>query len=189
MTMTTQTAPGVRPVLRRWPVLAGVGFAALVAFDLAAGVELAAVLAASAVVYLGAAALRKPVAAWPLFFATVVIITVGKVFDLGFDPTWLVLGAGVLLAGYGLLRGARRPTSGLPLQSIALLGFGAAAAVALFVAPTFGAYLVAAGLLGHAAWDLYHHRTGRVVARSLAEFCLVLDVALAVIIVVVTVTA
>jgi hypothetical protein len=33
--------------------------------------------------------------------------------------------------------------------------------------------VVAAGLLGHAAWDVYHHRAGRVVRRSLAEFCFV----------------
>jgi hypothetical protein len=44
-----------------------------------------------------------------------------------------------------------------------------------------------AGLLGHAAWDVHHHRTNRVVLRSLAEFCLVLDTALAVAIVIVTV--
>ena len=47
--------------------------------------------------------------------------------------------------------------------------------------------LVAAGLLGHAAWDAYHHRVNRVVVRSMAEFCLVLDTALAVAIVIVTV--
>jgi hypothetical protein len=46
---------------------------------------------------------------------------------------------------------------------------------------------VAAGLLGHTAWDAYHHRTNRVVVRSMAEFCLVLDTALAVAIVIVTV--
>jgi len=46
--------------------------------------------------------------------------------------------------------------------------------------------LVAAGLLGHAAWDAYHHRVNRVVVRSLAEFCLALDTALAVVIVIVT---
>jgi len=35
--------------------------------------------------------------------------------------------------------------------------------------------------------DVHHHRTNRVVVRSLAEFCLVLDTALAVAIVIVTV--
>jgi hypothetical protein len=48
---------------------------------------------------------------------------------------------------------------------------------------------VAVGLLGHAAWDVWHHRTNRVVSRSLAEFCLVLDTALAIGIIVVTATS
>lgn len=46
---------------------------------------------------------------------------------------------------------------------------------ALFVAPELGAYLVAFALLGHAAWDAYHYLRDRVVARSYAEFCGVLD--------------
>lgn len=75
----------------------------------------------------------------------------------------------------------------MPLQTVGLAGFGTAAAAALLVTPALGAYLVAAGVLGHAAWDAYHHRTNRVVVRSLAEFCLVLDTVLAVAIVFVTV--
>jgi hypothetical protein len=42
-----------------------------------------------------------------------------------------------------------------------------------------GGILVSAGLFGHAAWDVYHHRINRVVTRSLAEFCFVLDTLLA----------
>lgn len=186
---TAQTNSALRPVLRRWPILAGSGFAAFVGFGMVAGVDLAKVLAASAVVYIGAAALRRPAAAWPMFFGTVVVITVADVVGVGFDATWPLLGIGVLLAGYGLLRGARRPAAGLPLQTLALLGFGAAAAIALVVDQTVGSYLVAVGLLGHTAWDVYHHRKAKVVSRSLAEFCLVLDATLAVIIIVVTVTS
>jgi hypothetical protein len=48
------------------------------------------------------------------------------------------------------------------------------------------AYAVAAGLFAHAAWDVYHHWTNRVVVRSMAEFCCVLDTLVAVAIVVVT---
>ncbi len=44
----------------------------------------------------------------------------------------------------------------------------------------------AAGLAGHAAWDMYHYRVNRIVARSLAEFCFVLDTLLAATIVIVT---
>jgi hypothetical protein len=174
-------------VRRRWPTLAGLGFAALIAFGLVSGVELAPVLAASAAVYLGAAALQRPAAAWPLFFATAVVITVARLFDGRFEPTWVILAGAVALLLYGLLRGAGRPGHGLPLQTMALLGFGVAAGAALTITPEPGAYLVAAGLLGHAAWDVHHHRTNRVVVRSLAEFCLALDTALAVAIVVVTV--
>jgi hypothetical protein len=188
MQSTLETTSRPRSLVRRrWPTLAGLGFAALVAFDPVSGVELAPVLAASAAVYLGAAALQRPAAAWPLFFATVAVITVARLLDDRFEPTWVILAGAVVLLIYGLLRGAGRPGHGLPLQTVGLLGFGAAAAAALTITPELGAYLVAAGLLGHAAWDVHHHRTNRVVVRSLAEFCLVLDTALAVAIVIVTV--
>ena len=172
---------------RRWATLAGLGFAVLITVDLTGGVELAPVLAASAAVYLGAAALGLPAAAWPLFFATAAVITVARLLEDRLEPTWVILAGAVALLVYGLLAGAGRPSHGLPLQALALLGFGAAAGAALLIAPELGAYLVAAGLLGHAAWDLYHHRTNRVVVRSLAEFCLALDAALAAAIVLVTV--
>ena len=103
-------------VRRRWPALTGLGFAALIAFDLVSGVELAPVLAASAAVYLGAAALQRPAAAWPLFFTTAVVITVARLLDDRFEPTWIILAGAIALLGYGLLRGAGR-RHGLPLQT------------------------------------------------------------------------
>jgi hypothetical protein len=185
---TLPATPEPRSLLRRrWATLAGLGFAALVAFDLASGVELAPILAASAAIYLGAAALRRPAAAWPLFFAITAVITVARLLEDRLEPTWVILAGAAALGVYGLLRGAARPGYGLPLQTLALLGFGAAAGAALVVSPELGAYLVAAGLLGHAAWDTYHHRVNRVVVRSMAEFCLVLDTALAAAIVTLTV--
>lgn len=183
------TTPGARlPRLRhRWPAIAGVGMAAFSALGMSDGTELAPILAASGVVYLGAAALRRPAAAWPMFFATVAVITAARVTDTDIDPTWILLGLAPLFAGYGLLRGAVRPPEGLPLQTLAMVGFGLAAAIALTAGGDLGAYLVAAGLLGHAAWDVWHHRANRVVARSLAEFCVVLDTLAAAAIVVVTI--
>ncbi|HWL99619.1 MAG TPA: hypothetical protein VNP20_19920 [Nocardioidaceae bacterium] len=180
----------IAAMLRRWPTLAGLGFAALVALGMTSGTEMAAVLAAAAVVYLGTAALRRPRAAWPLFFATVVVITVCRLLDDRYEPTWVLLGAGIVLVGYGLVRGAISPSYEVPpLQTLALLGFGAIATVALLTNPVIGSYLVALGLLGHSAWDLYHHATNAVVVRSVAEFCFVLDAGLALAIVIVTATA
>jgi hypothetical protein len=120
-----------------------------------------------------------------VFFGAFVVLTATNVVPGLPDPTWILLGAAVLFLVYGLLRGAARPAYGLPVQAVAMAVVGAAAAVAVTVAGDVGAYLVAAGLLGHAAWDVHHHRVDRVVRRSLAEFCFVLDTLLAVVIVVV----
>jgi hypothetical protein len=173
--------------LRRWPTVAGIGMAGFIALDLSSGADLAAVLAASGVVYLGAAALKNPAKTWPVFWGTFAIMTVTSVLDTRLDPTWVLLGLAGVLLGYGLLSGAVRPTGGLPLQALAMAGFGTVAAVTMLVSGDLGAYLVAAGLLGHAMWDVYHHRTNRVVVRSLAEFCFVLDTLLAVAVVIVAV--
>jgi hypothetical protein len=41
-------------------------------------------------------------------------------------------------------------------------------------------FLAGAALASHAGWDLVHYRRDAVVARSLAEFCMLLDVPLGV---------
>jgi hypothetical protein len=174
--------------LSRWPTLAGIVLAGFVAANLTNGAELASILTASGLVYLGAAALQ-PSAAWPLFLGTFVVISANRIGVLTLDATWVFLGLAGVLLGYGLVRGAVRPAAGLPLQTAAMVAVGALAIVALTVSSTVGAYLVAAGLLGHAAWDLYHHRVNRVVPRSMSEFCGVLDTLLAVAIVVVALRA
>jgi hypothetical protein len=170
--------------LQWWPTLAAIVLAGLVALDMPSGSQLAAILAASGLVYLGAAALRKPSSAWPLFLGTFVVVTATKFGLITTDATWVFLGLAALFVGYGVLHGAARPTEGLPLQAIAMAGFGTAAAVALIVGGNVGAFLVAAGLLGHAAWDVYHHRVNKVVVRSMAEFCFVLDTLVAIAIVI-----
>jgi hypothetical protein len=85
-----------------WPTLAGVGLAGFNVLDTSSGSELAPILAASALVYLGTAALRKPSAAWPLFFGTFVVITALKIGAGTFDATWVFLGLAALFVGYGL---------------------------------------------------------------------------------------
>lgn len=111
---------------------------------------------------------------------SVVIITIAKIGMIEVDATWLLLGLAAALFVYGFARGAMRRPDGLPLQSVAMLAFGAVAVLAVLVNATSGAYLIAAGLLAHAAWDGYHHLRNKVVAQSMAEFCFVLDVLLAV---------
>jgi hypothetical protein len=177
--MRSQSISALGGSLNWWPTLAAVGVASYIALD-TAGSELAAVLAASGFVYLGAAALRKPSAAWPLFLGTFVVIAANRFGVVPLDATWILIGLAAVLLGYGLRQRAAHPSHGLPLQAIAMAGFGTIAASALIVSGDVGASLVAAGLLGHAAWDVYHHRVNRVVVRSMAEFCCVLDTLLAI---------
>ena len=79
----------------------------------------------------------------------------------------------------GAVRGRSREAGGLALQAAGVLVFGAMSLAALSVTPA-GVYLVAFALLGHAAWDAFHHVRDRVVARSYAEFCGFLDLLLGV---------
>ncbi|MEV0245301.1 hypothetical protein AB0H76_01795 [Nocardia sp. NPDC050712] len=177
----TSTPTRSRSLTHRWPTLAGVLFAAATAYDLATGVDLAQIVAASALIYLGAAALGRQSTAWPLFLGTFVVITLAKI--AGFDGTVVLLAVAVPLAIYAVVK--RRD---ITAQGLGVLAFGAVALTALVVNEQLGAYLVAAGLLGHTAWDIYHFRVDRVVARSMAEFCMVLDTLLALAIIVVELT-
>ena len=151
--------------LKWWPSLVGIALAGFIALDMPSGSELSAILAASGLVYFGAA-LGKPSSAWPLFFGTFLVITATKFRLITIDATWIFLGFAALFVAYGLLRGTARPMAGLPLQTIAMIAFGTTAAIALIAGKDLGAYLVAAGLLGHAAWDVYHHRVNQRSSRA-----------------------
>ncbi|MDO3634600.1 hypothetical protein [Mycolicibacterium arseniciresistens] len=173
-----------------WPIVAAIMFATFVAFGSgpADHTDVAPVVTASAFVYLGAAALQRRVAAWPMFFVSVIVITIGFLVP-GIGPSWsswAMVGVSGVLLGYGLIRGALRPLWGAPLQAAALAVFAAAAIAAVHVDATWAGLLVGAGLLAHTAWDINHHRTERVVASSMALFCAVLDTFLAVVVLAVT---
>jgi hypothetical protein len=173
----SHSTPTLVGSLQWWPTLAGLALAVFVGLNQEDGRESAPILAASGFVYLGAAALRKPGAAWPLFLGTFAVITATRIDVLPVDATWVLLGVATLLAGYGWLNRADHAFGALPLQTLAMIGTGAGAAIALIVGGDLAVYVVATGLLGHAVWDAYHHRTNKVVVRSMAEFCCVLDTA------------
>jgi hypothetical protein len=122
----------------------------------------------------GSAALDRRRFAWVVLFAGLPLLSFIPPTS-GIDPSvvLLIVAAGFLAAGAA--RGLLRRPGGLPLQAAGMLVFGAGMLAALYAAPEMGAYLVAAGLIAHAAWDAVHFRLDRVVARSYAEFCAVLD--------------
>jgi hypothetical protein len=93
---------------------------------------------------------------------------------------WCVLLAAVIYLTWGTARGDLSDRRLLTAQTAAVLGFGAVALTAVAVDPAAARYVLAAGWLAHAAWDVVHHRLGRVVPRWYAETCLVADLVLAV---------
>ena len=164
----------------RWPTALGIALAALTAFDLeidAGSVSsLSALVVLMALVYVGTAALDRRRASWAVFLAgSAVVVVFLDLLDSRLDPSVVLLLVALVFLVLGVARGLLWRPGGLTLQAAGMIGFGAVALIALYVDPDLGGYLVAAALLGHAGWDAYHFLRDRVVARSYAEFCGVLD--------------
>ena len=87
--------------------------------------------------------------------------------------------AAVIYLTWGTARGDLGNRRLLTAQTAAVLGFGAVAMTAVAVDVDAARYVLAAGWLAHAAWDVVHHRIGRVVPRWYAETCLVADLTIA----------
>ena len=93
---------------------------------------------------------------------------------------WSVLLAAVVYLTWGTVRGDLHHGRGLlTAQTAAVLSFGALAVIAAALDPAPARYLLAAGWLAHAGWDVVHHRLNRVVPRWYAETCLVIDITFA----------
>jgi hypothetical protein len=166
-------------LMHRWPTALGITVAALTAFDLEVDAgsvsSLSALVVLMALVYVGAAALDRRRASWVVFLAAFAVMVVLPLLDPGVAPAVILLVAAPVFVAVGVVGGLLRRPGGLTLQAAGMLGFGAIALTALYADLELGGYLVATGLIGHAAWDAYHYLRNRVVARSYAEFCGVLD--------------
>ncbi len=92
---------------------------------------------------------------------------------------WWLLVAAVIYLTWGTVRGDLAQRGWLTAQTAAVLGFGAVALAAVALDHETGRFVLAAGWLGHAAWDLVHHHADRVVPRWYAETCMVIDLSVA----------
>ena len=161
----------------RWPTVFGIMVAALTVFDLQGGTELAALTMLMPVVYLGSAALDRRWSAWVVLLAGVAVLVVTP-SSSEVVPSMIFLVAALVFLVVGVARGQLRKPGDLALQTVGVLAFGSTVLVALYVDPDLGGYLVAFALIGHAGWDAYHYLRNRVVARSYAEWCAVVDLLL-----------
>ncbi|MEV4111402.1 hypothetical protein [Nonomuraea sp. NPDC049695] len=173
--MTQTSAPsGVLPAAaHRWPTLLGLGFAALTLLDMENGRSLAFVVFLAALIYLGTAVLGKPGTVWVLFISSTVAWVVLDKLEIDAWPA--LVGGAISLIVLGLVGGLLRKPVLTAAQVPAMLVFGGAALLALTLSPQAGGFLVAAALIGHGVQDVLVWRAKQVVARSMAEFCMVLD--------------
>ena len=122
---------------------------------------------------------------WPSALGAVAavnsLVLIGPLPELAqvWTSAWCVLLAAVVYLTWGTVRSDLGNRRLLTAQTAAVLGFGAVAMAAVAVDPSAARYVLAAGWLAHAVWDLAHHRIGRVVPRWYAETCLVADLTLA----------
>ena len=162
----------------RWPTALGIALAALAAFDLDNGTEFGALTVLMALVYLGAAALDRRWSAWLVLLAGLPL-AIFIPSTSGIHPSVVLLVVAPVFLVLGVVRGQWQRYGGLPLQTAGMLAFGSIILVALFyVDPDLGGKLVGIAILSHAVWDAYHYLRDRVVTRSYAEFCAVLDLLL-----------
>lgn len=122
--------------------------------------------------YLAAAVTGLRWVAWLVVVLGTVLVAGAELLDV---PRWIALSvAGVVLVVVGLVR---RPRATTP-QALAMLGYFGVAVVALSLDPRVGLVIAGLALAAHAVWDFVHYRRNVVVGRSLALWCMGLDLCL-----------
>jgi len=126
----------------------------------------------AALCYLAAAATGRRWVGW----AAVPVASALPCLQLAGIPRWASFGAvGLVLLVVGVA--ARRPTT--LAQAGALVAYYGVALAAVGLAPRAGLVVAGLALAAHAAWDLVHYRRDIVVHRSLAVWCIGLDLTVA----------
>ena len=115
---------------------------------------------------------------WPVVFTALAAVAAVRFFDL-IAPSTMLIGASLVVLLWGAIDGQLQRSGEFKLQTLGLLIFGGLALVGLAVDADLGRYLIAAGWFFHGVWDFVHLWRDKVVARSFAEWCGVIDIMIA----------
>jgi hypothetical protein len=165
----------------RWPTALALGMSALTfgGSGTDEGVDtFAQILPLLPLLYLVVAKLRRRQATWPGLVVGLVAVIVLRALDV-IAPAAVFSAVALLVLVWGAADGQLRRPDPFRVQALGMLGFGVVALAGLVVDPDLGRYLVAAGWFLHGVWDFVHLKLDRVVARSFAEWCGVVDVVIA----------
>lgn len=180
---TTPLAPRrSTAVLKRWPTVLALAIAVLGMSDgdpASTAVEgYGEVLPYLALLYLVVGKLRRRAFSWPALLLGGTIVVALNVVGVG--PVIATVGIALVALAWSTTGGELRTSPLLRAQALGVIGFGALALVGLALDPDVGRYVIAAGWFLHGIWDLVHLRLDRVVSRSYAEACAVIDILIAV---------
>jgi hypothetical protein len=178
---TPTRRPWTKRLTARWPTALAVAMTALTfgGSESEQGVaSLADALLLLPLGYLVVAKLRRRQASWPVIATGFAFIIALRVLEV-VAPAAVLSAVALLVLVWGAVDGQLRRPDPFRVQTLGMVGFGVLALTGLVVDPDLGRYLVAAGFFLHGVWDFVYFKLDRVVARSHAEWCAVLDVVIA----------
>jgi hypothetical protein len=188
--MVTTTAPETAPAVsqprrilsaigRRWPTLLALPLGVDSFFGDVTNAtvsRLADGLVMLALAYVLMAAINRRKLTWPVVIVVVAGFALLQLQSV-VDPSIVLLAVMLAAALWGSAHGRHREAD-FRLQLVGMVVFGALAFAGQLVDPDLARYLVALGWIGHGVWDVVHLIRDRVVARSFAEWCAIVDFAL-----------
>lgn len=181
---TRERAHWTRRLLRRWPTAAALALTAPDLFDGpledvdGATETFGQVLPILPLAYMVMVKLGRRRLTWPVVLIALAAVVAVRALDL-IAPSTLLIGASLVVLVWGAVDGQLKRSGEFKLQTLGLLIFGGLALAGLAVEPDLGRYLIAAGWFFHGVWDFIHLWRDKVVARSFAEWCGVIDIMIA----------
>ncbi|MGH3240008.1 MAG: hypothetical protein ACRDNL_06485 [Spirillospora sp.] len=115
---------------------------------------------------------------WAVLAVFLVSFTVVEAVDV-IEPAVVVSGVALGVLVWGAVRKRITGSKALQAQAFGMVGFGAVALTGLVIDPDAGRYIVAFGWFAHGIWDLVYLKRDKVVLRSYAQWCAVVDVLIA----------
>lgn len=179
--MTAATIPAerhqvVRKLTRRWPTALGIVSAVVTVGggEKAAQVTgLGETLLFLPMLYVIVARTGRRALSWPLLIVAFAVIIGLRAAGVPVVAVAVPLAAALL--AWSAIGHAPHPGT-MRVQAWGLVGFAALALAGLAVDPDLGLYIVAAGWFLHGVWDFVHLKLDRAVSRTYAEWCGVVDV-------------
>jgi hypothetical protein len=183
-TMSTDTPTTTRwgAVLRRWPTLLALGMtvATLGGGDPEEIVQgYGEALFALPILYLVVAKLQRRRASWPVLIIGLTTIVALRLVDV-VAPSVVFVAVALAVLVWSVVGDQGDEPGTLRVEALGMIGFVVLTVVGLAVDVELGRYVVAAGWFLHGVWDFVHLRLDKVVARSYAEWCGVIDILVAV---------